>query len=61
LLDLIKRVEGPHPSRPPPEVDEPRQVAMRSVQNSKETDATSGQEELHVRPCSNKRRCDVFE
>ena len=32
LLDLIKRVEGPHPSRPPPEVDEPRQLAMRSQQ-----------------------------
>lgn len=32
LLDLIKRTEDPHPSRPPPELDEPRQLMIRSQQ-----------------------------
>lgn len=32
LLDLIKRTEDPHPSRPPPEVDDPRQLMLRSQQ-----------------------------
>lgn len=29
LLGLIKQMEGPHPARPAPEMDDPRQVAMR--------------------------------
>ncbi|MCA3343221.1 MAG: hypothetical protein ING24_12380, partial [Roseomonas sp.] len=29
LLGLIKQMEGPHPARPAPEMDDPRQVALR--------------------------------
>ena len=30
LLDLIKRTEGPDPAKPPPELDDPRQLMLRS-------------------------------
>jgi hypothetical protein len=30
LLDLIKRTEGPNPEKPPPELDDPRQLMVRS-------------------------------